>query len=108
MLMQLAKLQVMQEVQRVSSGNFAIKEMLELFMDVTLRATGTDSGSVLIHDESAGLLKFEVVRGPNSDQLRDMTVALGEGIAGWVAKNGQRVLSEDVSKDHRFTGRIAR
>jgi len=33
---------------------------------------------------------------------------VGEGIAGWVAKTGQSVLSEDVSKDHRFSGRIAK
>ena len=108
MLMQLAKLQVMQEVQRVSSGNFSIREMLELFMDVTLRTTGTDAGSVLILDAEAKELSFEVVRGPKSEGLKNIKVQIGEGIAGWVAKTGQSVLSEDVSKDHRFTGQVAK
>lgn len=108
MLMQLAKLQVMQEVQRVSSGNFSIQEMLELFMDVTLRTTNTDAGSILILDAETNELTFEVVRGPKSEGLKNLRVKLGEGIAGWVAKAGQSVLSEDVSKDHRFTGVIAK
>jgi HD-GYP domain-containing protein (c-di-GMP phosphodiesterase class II) len=108
MLMQLAKLQVMQEVQRVSSGNFSVTEMLELFMDVTLRTTGTDAGSIMILDSETQELTFDVVRGPKSEGLKDLRVKLGEGIAGWVAKTGQSVLSEDVSKDHRFTGHIAR
>lgn len=108
MLMQLAKLQVMQEVQRVSSGNFALNEMLELFMDVTLRTTNTDAGSILILDPETKELTFQVVRGPKSEGLKDLSVKLGEGIAGWVAKAGQSVLSEDVSKDHRFTGHIAK
>jgi HD-GYP domain-containing protein (c-di-GMP phosphodiesterase class II) len=108
MLMQMAKLQVMQEVQHVSSGNFSVTEMLELFMDVTLRTTGTDAGSILILDPDTQELSFEVVRGPKSEGLKNLRVKVGEGIAGWVAKTGQGVLSEDVSKDHRFNSRIAK
>jgi HD-GYP domain-containing protein (c-di-GMP phosphodiesterase class II) len=106
--MQLAKLQVMQEVQRVSSGDFSLREMLELFMDVVLRTTHSDSGSILLLDVEKSELHFEVVRGPKSESLRPLKVKLGEGIAGWVAKSGQSVLSENVNKDHRFTGHIAK
>jgi HD-GYP domain-containing protein (c-di-GMP phosphodiesterase class II) len=108
MLMQLAKLQVMQEVQRVSSGNFSLDEMLELFMDVVLRTTNSDSGSILLCEPESTDMHFHVVRGPHSAQLKAMRVKAGEGIAGWVAKTGQSVLSEDVSKDHRFNGNIAK
>jgi HD-GYP domain-containing protein (c-di-GMP phosphodiesterase class II) len=82
--------------------------MLELFMDVTLRTTGTDAGSILLLHEETQDLTFEVVRGPRSEGLKDLSVKMGEGIAGWVAKTGQSVLSEDVTKDHRFSGRIAK
>lgn len=105
---QLAKLQVMQEVQRVSSGDFSLREMLELFMDIVLRTTHTDAGSILLLDAEKNELNFEVVRGPKSEGLKPLKVKLGEGIAGWVAETGQSVLSEDVRKDHRFTGNIAR
>ncbi len=108
MLMQMAKLQVMQEVTRVSSGNFSLDEMLELFMDVTLRTTGQDAGSILMLEEDGKTMRFHVARGPKSEMLKKLTVNVGEGIAGWVAKTGQSVLSEDVNRDHRFTGAIAK
>jgi putative nucleotidyltransferase with HDIG domain len=106
--MQTAKLQVMQEVARVSSGDFSLDEMLELFLDVVLRTTGTEHGSILMLSEDGRTLHFHCVRGPAAEQLKKMSLPVGEGIAGWVAKNGQSALSEDVSKDHRFTGTIAR
>jgi HD-GYP domain-containing protein (c-di-GMP phosphodiesterase class II) len=108
LLMQTAKLQVMQEVARVSSGDVSLDEMLELFMDVVLRTTRADHGSILLMDDSGQTLRFQCVRGPASAQLKALTVAVGEGIAGWVAKNGQSALTEDANKDHRFTGSIAK
>ncbi len=108
LLMQTAKLQVMQEVARVSSGDVSLDEMLELFMDVVLRTTSTEHGSILLLTEDGQSLRFQCARGPAAEQLKQISVKVGEGIAGWVAKNGQSALSEDVSKDHRFTGSIAR
>jgi putative nucleotidyltransferase with HDIG domain len=108
LLVQSAKLQVMQEVTRVSSGEFSLEEMLELFVDVVLRTSATEHGSILLLDEAGKELRFAAVRGPGSAKLKDMTVKVGEGIAGWVAKTGQAALSEDVSRDHRFTGSIAK
>lgn len=108
LFMQTAKLQVMQEVSRVSSGDVSLDEMLELFMDVVLRTSGTEHGSILLLDEDRRTLRFECARGPAAEQLKALSVQVGEGIAGWVAKNGQSALSEDVSKDHRFTGSIAK
>ena len=108
LLVQSAKLQVMQEVTRVSSGDFSLEEMLELFMDVVLRTSATEHGSILLLDESGQELSFVAVRGPGSAKLKEIKVKVGDGIAGWVAKTGQAALSEDVSKDHRFTGAIAK
>lgn len=108
LLVQSAKLQVMQEVTRVSSGDFSLEEMLELFMDVVLRTSATEHGSILLLNEDGTELHFAAVRGPGSAKLKELTLKVGEGIAGWVAKTGQAALSEDVSRDHRFTGSIAK
>jgi HD-GYP domain-containing protein (c-di-GMP phosphodiesterase class II) len=108
LLMQTAKLQVMQEVARVSSGDVSLDEMLELFMDVVLRTTRAEHGSILLLDEGGETLSFHCVRGTASTSLKQLNVGIGEGIAGWVARTGQSAMSQDVSKDHRFTGRIAR
>jgi len=108
LLMQTAKLQVMQEVARVSAGDVSQDEMLELFMDVVLQVTRSEHASILLMEDDGGHLRFQCVRGPASPLLKTIKVKVGEGIAGWVAKNGQSALTEDVARDHRFTGSIAR
>src|SRR5258708_694558 len=61
LLVQSAKLQVMQEVTRVSAGDFALDEMLELFMDVVLRTSGTEHGSIMLLNEDATAMTFAAV-----------------------------------------------
>ena len=105
--MQSARLQVMQEVSRISTGNFSPAEMLEIFLDVVLRATDTEAGSILLLDEKNEFLVFEVTRGPKSDELRHFRVAVGEGIAGKVAESGLSMIVEQVPSDERFSSRIS-
>ena len=41
-------------------------------------------------------------------EIQKFRMKIGEGIAGWVAKEGLPVVVPDVSKDERFTGKIDR
>jgi len=47
------------------------------------------------------LLRLHVATGEHSDQLRELTVPVGQGIIGQVVATGQRMLVEDVSKEER-------
>jgi HD-GYP domain-containing protein (c-di-GMP phosphodiesterase class II) len=47
------------------------------------------------------LLRLHVATGERSDQLRELTVPVGQGIIGQVVATGQRMLVEDVSKEQR-------
>jgi putative methionine-R-sulfoxide reductase with GAF domain len=63
---------------------------------------GSQAGSLLMVDEEAGELCFEVMVGDYADPLRPLRIKLGEGICGWVAQEGQPLLVPDVSQDPRF------
>ncbi len=102
------ELQVSREVTRVTTGSSGLDEVLEVFMDVVLATMKSEAGSILMLDPRGQELSFKVVRGPKADDLKDMKVKLGEGIAGWVAKTGKPVLAQDPDKDHRFSPRISR
>jgi diguanylate cyclase (GGDEF)-like protein len=65
-----------------------------------------DTWSLLMLDESAQELHFEIAIGAGADKLKDVKLKVGEGIAGWVAQTGESVLVEDVKRDPRFTSRI--
>ncbi|MBN2050649.1 MAG: sensor domain-containing diguanylate cyclase [Spirochaetales bacterium] len=64
--------------------------------------------SLLLKDPRADELVFKVVVGEAADVLRETRISTQEGISGWIARTGQSVIIEDVSKDKRFNDRIDR
>ena len=47
------------------------------------------------------VLRLHVATGQHGEQLREVTVPVGQGIIGQVVASGERILVEDVSKDAR-------
>jgi diguanylate cyclase (GGDEF)-like protein len=57
-------------------------------------------------DESGEELYFAIAVGTASESLKNVRLKVGEGIAGWVAKHGERLIVPDVYTDVRFAKRI--
>ena len=47
-------------------------------------------------DEKTRELYFEIAIGAGAENLKDLRLKMGEGIAGWVAEHGERVLVEEA------------
>ncbi len=62
-----------------------------------------EAGSLLLLDETAGELYFEVAHGEKGQNIREIRLKLGQGIAGHVAKTGQPIIVNDVQHDSRFS-----
>jgi diguanylate cyclase (GGDEF)-like protein len=58
----------------------------------------SERGSLLLFDERAGELSVKAAVGPRADVARDARVALGEGVAGTVMREGRAAVVRDVSK----------
>ncbi|MCB1317355.1 MAG: SpoIIE family protein phosphatase [Leptospiraceae bacterium] len=65
-------------------------------------------GSIALMNNARTELVFVESTDPNFDRLKNFSVPLGKGIAGHVAKTGEIVRVEDVSRDDRFYSRIDR
>ncbi|MBA3233565.1 MAG: GAF domain-containing protein [Propionibacteriales bacterium] len=52
-------------------------------------------------------LKFVAADGAGADSILGVEMALGRGIAGWVAMSGQPMLTSEVAQDSRFARDIA-
>ncbi len=63
---------------------------------------GAEVGSLLLVDERTKDLFFEVALGAKEEQVKQMRLKMGEGIAGWVAANDQPALINDVQNDPRY------
>ncbi len=100
------ELQAFNDIGRTLTSTLDVGEVLRLIMQKVSDLVRPGNWSLLLVDESAGDLYFEVAVGPGADAVRGLRVAPGEGIAGWVAREGQPVLLDDARADPRYSPRL--
>ena len=88
------------EISTQLSSTLQLNELLALIMDVAAELTNTEASSILLVDQSSGLLHF--VASSGSFVPENMTVPLDSSIAGWVVRNGRSLILDDVQTDERF------
>jgi diguanylate cyclase (GGDEF)-like protein len=100
------ELQALNDIGRALTSTLELPEVLHLVMQKVSELLRAGSRSLLLVDEAAGELYYEVAVGPGAERLGQARLPLGDGIAGWVAREGQPVLVEDVRGDPRFSDRF--
>ncbi len=75
----------------MSEAHYNIAGVLKNIMKYANRVTNSVASTLMLLDEETGELVFSVPTGPKSDKLTDFRLPPGEGIAGWVAENGQHL-----------------
>lgn len=91
------------EIGKALTSSLDLKEVLAIVMEKISELFQPKNWSLLLLDDESGDLRFEIVVGPGSEKIRDLRLKLGEGVAGWVAREKQPLLVADVSKDERFS-----
>ena len=76
--------------------------MFQLIVDRATELMGASSGSVIRMDPDTGTLFIEAERGLGPEVKEAMRLRVGEGITGWVAREGEPLLVPDVRKDPRY------
>jgi len=97
------ELSIFNEIGKTLTSTLDIKAILNIIMLKIGELLRPDNWSLLLADEERGDLYFEVVVGERAEKIKNMRLKMGEGIAGWVAVKGEKLLIPDVSKDERFT-----
>ncbi len=75
--------------------------LLKKIMESAMNLIAAESGSLLLNDDKDNL-QFKVNFGKNSQKMNNRTLKSGEGIAGWVVKNGKPALINNAAKDTRY------
>lgn len=85
-----------------------LTETLEITATQVIESTGADVCVILLLDAQAQVLRPRVVRfAPHAHDPRELeawqrlTVQVGEGLTGWVARHRQPILSGDAERDPR-------
>jgi PAS domain S-box-containing protein len=95
-------------VGRAVTSSLDLEQILETVMQEAAGVLKVEAASVLLLDEEDEELVLETVVGSRAEEVKGLRVPLGEGVAGWVAREGQRLLVPDVGKDPRFYSSIDR
>ena len=94
-------LHALSRISTATSGIRKLEGILNLCMDIALEAVNGEIGGILLLDEQTQKLYYRVYRGLSAKYTEDMKIAVGQGVAGRVAKAGEPILLEDISKDPR-------
>lgn len=98
----LVKLSFFTDIGKAITSAKNMNELFHVVMDNIGAVFAPASWSLLLRNHRSGDLTFVIAIGSNADKLKGRVLTKGQGIAGWIAENGQPVIIEDVSKDRRF------
>jgi putative nucleotidyltransferase with HDIG domain len=90
------------ELAMVLNSSLNQREVRKKAIEAATSLLDAEVGSLLLVDEKTKDLFFEVALGEKEQQVKQMRLKMGEGIAGWVAANDQPALINDVQNDPRY------
>jgi len=94
---QSAELAIMMDIGKAITSSLKLDEVLNVIMGKVSSLLEPKQWSLLLLDEETGELYFEIVVSPVADRLKGIRLRLGEGVAGWVAQEGEPLLVEDAA-----------
>src|SRR5271155_5330610 len=100
------ELVIFHDVAKTLTSSLELDSILQTIMEKMAEYFRPDTWSLLMVDEERDELYFAIAVGSASEALKNVRLKVGEGIAGHVAKHGERLIVPDVYTDARFTKRI--
>jgi len=100
------KFSTLLEVNNLINSNYTdLRVLLTRILESAMRLTEGEASSLLMVDKSQNKLYFEIALGEKGPQVENFTIEIGEGIAGWVAKNNRSLIVNNTKEDPRhFSG----
>jgi len=91
----------------INSDHADLNALLTKIVDSAMELSVADAGSLMIADKERQELYFEVALGSKGKEVKEFTVKMGEGIAGWVALHDKEIIVNDVVSDQRHLRKIS-
>jgi len=88
------------------ASTLQLDPLLDTIMELGMKVMDAEGCSVLLIDEKEKKLQFAAASGAKKEEIKKLSLDMGEGVAGWVVQNDQPLLIDDVSKDTRFSKRV--
>lgn len=99
---QIEELTNLLEVSKIINSTLSLDEVLRVAMESTRKVMKAEASTLFIINKYSGNLVARVALGEKGEEIGEIQVPRGIGIAGWVAEKGEPLLVPDVEKDPRF------
>lgn len=97
------------EAARELYSTACLDELLVTLLDIALKMTNTECGSIMVADkEKGGDLVIKVSRGLNQKNIQDARIKVGEGISGLAAQEKVPYVIHGQEADNRIKGLLKR
>ena len=90
---------IFHDVAKALTSSLDLDSILQTIMEKMAEYFRPDTWSLLMVDEEKDELYFAIAVGTASETLKNVRLKVGEGIAGWVAKHGERLIVPDEAGD---------
>ena len=98
----LSRLTALGEVHRAITSLHKLDEILAILLENVIRFSHVDSATMMLLRPNSDELESIASLGVENKQLATLRLKVGEGAAGWVAKEGLPLAITDIQSDPRF------
>jgi len=98
-LMSRDELEMIIQAAQIVNSTVRVDEALKAIVDVAAELTNADRGSLYLVEKEKGEIWSLVALG---EEMKEIRLKIGEGLAGYVAKTGETINIPNVQKDPRF------
>ena len=97
------------EINTLINSNFSdLKSLLTKILESATKLTSGEASSLLLVNPENNKLYFEIALGSKAPEVKQFSLNMGEGIAGWVAERNTSLIVNDVDDDSRFFSDIGK
>ena len=94
------------DISRDLASTLDLDELLDRIVNAAADITAAEAASILLYDNTARQLYFQVATNIDEPTMRGLVVPLEGSIAGWIVTNQKSLRIDDVHEDSRHFGDI--
>jgi len=103
------RLETLIQINSLINSNYTdLKMLLTSILESATKLSAGAASSLLLVNKDNNKLYFEIALGTKGGEIKRFSLEMGEGIAGWVAKNNTSLIVNDTDMDERFKAEISR
>jgi signal transduction histidine kinase len=105
------ELNVLYEIEKLMNADLGLDQLLEQILTQAMETVGAEAGSVVLREiesDKPDTLEFRTLAGPAVARMQHRTIAVGEGVVGWVVAHDRPLIVNEPAQDGRHASGFAR